>query len=190
MIGQRHPGHEPRALRGGHVQQEPGDEHRLGHVSDPPLQGLSAGHERPRPADRPAVARLGRAADLPDHRRDRERVLRRDRRAAPRGADHPGPRPRDAQGSRRQLARRRLEPSRRQGPERSGPCSNRAGRSAAELRGRGLEPLRARLERLGITRTSPSTGMKFVSPTQRGTTWRCRWSTIPAPAVGRGSSRG
>ena len=25
--------------------------------------------------------------------------------------------------------------------------------------------------------------MKLVSPAQRGTTWRCTWSTIPAPAT-------
>jgi hypothetical protein len=30
---------------------------------------------------------------------------------------------------------------------------------------------------------SASTGMKFVSPFQRGTTWRWPWSTIPAPAT-------
>jgi hypothetical protein len=30
---------------------------------------------------------------------------------------------------------------------------------------------------------SASTGMKFVSPDQRGTTWRCTWSAIPAPAM-------
>ena len=35
----------------------------------------------------------------------------------------------------------------------------------------------------GSTLTSASTGMKFVSPPQRGTTWRCTWSAIPAPAT-------
>ena len=35
----------------------------------------------------------------------------------------------------------------------------------------------------GITFTSPSTGMKFVSPPQRGTTCRCPWSGMPAPAI-------
>jgi hypothetical protein len=35
----------------------------------------------------------------------------------------------------------------------------------------------------GSTFTSASTGMKFVSPAQRGTTWRCTWSTMPAPAI-------
>ena len=34
------PGHEPCPLGGGHVQQEPGHEHRLGHLPDPPLRGL------------------------------------------------------------------------------------------------------------------------------------------------------
>jgi len=35
----------------------------------------------------------------------------------------------------------------------------------------------------GITLTSASTGMKFVSPAQRGTTWRWMWSVMPAPAM-------
>src|SRR5581483_10784296 len=35
----------------------------------------------------------------------------------------------------------------------------------------------------GSTFTSPSTGMKLVSPFQRGTTCRCTWSSIPAPAT-------
>ena len=35
----------------------------------------------------------------------------------------------------------------------------------------------------GSTFTSARTGMKFVSPAQRGTTWRWTWSTIPAPAM-------
>ena len=35
----------------------------------------------------------------------------------------------------------------------------------------------------GITLTSASTGMKFVSPAQRGTTCRWPWSGIPAPAM-------
>ena len=35
----------------------------------------------------------------------------------------------------------------------------------------------------GSTFTSASTGMKFVSPAQRGTTCWCTWSTIPAPAM-------
>src|SRR5215210_2676753 len=35
----------------------------------------------------------------------------------------------------------------------------------------------------GMTFTSARTGMKFVSPVQRGTTCRCTWSTMPAPAI-------
>src|ERR671931_2381310 len=35
----------------------------------------------------------------------------------------------------------------------------------------------------GITWTPARTGMKFVSPFQRGTTCRCRWSSKPAPAT-------
>jgi len=35
----------------------------------------------------------------------------------------------------------------------------------------------------GRTFTSASTGMKFVSPAQRGTTCRWTWSTMPAPAM-------
>ncbi len=35
----------------------------------------------------------------------------------------------------------------------------------------------------GSTFTSASTGMKFVSPDQRGTTWTCTWSAMPAPAT-------
>jgi len=34
-----------------------------------------------------------------------------------------------------------------------------------------------------MTLMSASTGMKFVSPFQRGTTWRWAWSTMPAPAT-------
>src|SRR5215210_3031851 len=35
----------------------------------------------------------------------------------------------------------------------------------------------------GMTFTSARTGMKFVSPAQRGTTCRWTWSTTPAPAI-------
>ena len=43
---------------------------------------------------------------------------------------------------------------------------------------------RARLSSAsGITFTSASTGMKLVSPAQRGTTWRWTWSRTPAPAI-------
>src|SRR5262249_20561414 len=42
----------------------------------------------------------------------------------------------------------------------------------------------------GSTFTSPSTGMKLVSPFQRGTTCRWTWSSIPAPATRRLSPRG
>ena len=104
--GQRHPGHEPCALRGGHVQQEPGDLDRLDHVPDPPLQGLTGRHDGSRAADRSAVARLGRAAHVPDHRRDRERVLRRDGRAPARGPVYAGARSGHIEGGRRQLASR------------------------------------------------------------------------------------
>ena len=83
-----------RALLGrGHVQQESGHEHRLDRLSDPSLQGLAEGHERPRAEDGPAVARLGRARHLPPHRGDRQRVLRRDRRAHARMPDDAGTRP-------------------------------------------------------------------------------------------------
>ena len=47
---------------------------------------------------RPAVDRLGRAADCRRRRGDRERVLRRHGRPHPRGADDAGARPGDAQG--------------------------------------------------------------------------------------------
>src|SRR4030095_5888810 len=35
----------------------------------------------------------------------------------------------------------------------------------------------------GMTRVAPTTLMKFVSPLQRGTRCRCRWPTMPAPAL-------
>jgi hypothetical protein len=35
----------------------------------------------------------------------------------------------------------------------------------------------------GITLVWPATVMKFVSPAQRGTTWRWMWSSTPAPAA-------
>ena len=35
----------------------------------------------------------------------------------------------------------------------------------------------------GITSTPPMTGMKFVSPLQRGTMCQCRWPGTPAPAT-------
>ena len=35
----------------------------------------------------------------------------------------------------------------------------------------------------GMTRVSPTAVMKFVSPDQRGRTWRCTWAGIPAPAA-------
>ena len=76
------------------VQQDAGHEPRLGHVPDPALQGRAEGDERRRPAAGQAAARRGRAAVLPDPGGGRERVLRRDGRAHPPGADDAGPRPR------------------------------------------------------------------------------------------------
>ena len=52
----------------------------------------------------------------------------------------------------------------------------RAGQASAILR-------RVSSRCSGMTLMSASTGMKFVSPFQRGTTWRCQWSTMPAPAT-------
>ena len=43
--------------------------------------------------------------------------------------------------------------------------------------------LRVSVRCSGITFTSARTGMKFVSPAQRGTTCRWTWSTTPAPAI-------
>ena len=51
IVGHRDQGPAARS-RGGHVQQEPGHEPRLGHLPDPALQGLAERDERPRPADR------------------------------------------------------------------------------------------------------------------------------------------
>ena len=50
------------------------------------------------------------------------------------------------------------------------------GQAAASLR-------RVGLSASGMTLTSESTGMKFVSPAQRGTTCSWTWSTTPAPAM-------
>ena len=52
---------------------------------------------------RPAGDRLGRAADRADRRGDRQRVLRRDGRPPPQGADDGGQRPRRARGRRHRL---------------------------------------------------------------------------------------
>ena len=65
------------------------------------VHGLTP-HRRARPG-RPELAHdgLGRAAAVAGARGDRQRVLRRDRRADPRGADDAGPRPGCAQGCRK-----------------------------------------------------------------------------------------
>ena len=96
---------------------------RLGHLPDPPLQGLTEGDERPRPAAR--ISRRsgsGEPVTCPIDRRDRQRVLRRDRRAHARGADDAGPRPRDPQGRRHQLDRQSHGRHASSGPE-TGPSS-------------------------------------------------------------------
>ncbi len=71
-------------------------------------------------------------------------------------------------GIARRLAHRR--PSRR---SRRQPTSAQACTSSS----------RVSASRLGSTRVCPTTGMKFVSPPQRGTTCWCRWAAMPAPAI-------
>src|SRR5262249_28595961 len=56
------------------------------------------------------------------------------------------------------------------------PRPRRSGQASASLR-------RVSRRCSGMTLMSASTGMKFVSPFQRGTTWRWPWSTMPAPAT-------
>ena len=83
---ERHPGHEPCAVRRGHVQQEPGHEHRLGHLSDPPLRGCAeVTHVLVQRLDQPSLG-SGEPVTCPCDRRNRERVLRRNGRAYARGA--------------------------------------------------------------------------------------------------------
>ena len=85
---------------------EGGHERRLGHVSDPALQGRADGHAEGAVEDRrarPVRQRLPhdgrrRAGAGPDGGRDRQRVLRRHGCPHPRGADDAGPRPQLAQG--------------------------------------------------------------------------------------------
>ena len=62
-------------------------EPRLGHVPDPALQGHAEGDDGRRPAQGAATAGRGRVGASGDRAGDRQRVLRRDRRAHPRGAD-------------------------------------------------------------------------------------------------------
>ena len=81
--------------------------------------------------DQPSLG-LGRAAHVPDHRRDRERVLRCDRRAPARGAVHARPRSCDAEGRGRRLGRRAApDCNEHQGPGRSGPLVVKATESYA-----------------------------------------------------------
>ncbi|MPZ35783.1 MAG: molybdopterin-dependent oxidoreductase, partial [Rhodospirillales bacterium] len=67
-------------------------------LSDPALQGRPQGDEPGSAADRPASDGCRRAADHPASRRDRERVLRRDRRTDPAGPDDARGRAGDAPG--------------------------------------------------------------------------------------------
>ena len=55
----RRSGCEPLALGGGAVHQGPYDEPRLGHISDPSLQGVADGHDDGRATSRPGPGRLG-----------------------------------------------------------------------------------------------------------------------------------
>ena len=96
--GLRDPGCQPGDHRAGDVLEEPRHLARLGVVPDPPLQGRAGDHDRaPEPAGAP-LQRVGRAGDRSGRRRDRKRVLRRDREAHPDDADDAGPRARGAEG--------------------------------------------------------------------------------------------
>ena len=70
------------------------DEPRLGQLPDPALQGRTERHDRRRAAARPALVGLGRAHHRGRPGRDRERLLRRDRRAPLPHADDTRIRPR------------------------------------------------------------------------------------------------
>src|SRR5581483_1031962 len=98
-------GRQPGADRRGHVRQGPGDEPRLGLVSDPSLQGPSGSHDGRRAAHRPAVDRQRRAAGGGGRSCHCHRVLRRHGGSPLRCADDAGPPPGRAQGrGRRRLA--------------------------------------------------------------------------------------
>ena len=98
-----------------HVQQVERDEPRLGDLPDAPLQGqpdrshprvVSHGCSGP---ERSGLThdRIGRTCPFAGRRRDRERVLRRDRGADQGGADVAGPCPRKPEGGRSSLTTRR-----------------------------------------------------------------------------------
>ena len=80
----------------------------------------------------------------------------------------------------------RFDPLGSRGTPDSGVCipSGRCGRRTPPSRARRREAAAAtRRGAPGSPCTSASTGMKFVSPLQRGTTCRWPWSTMPAPAM-------
>ena len=102
--GEPDPVDQPGALGRGDVQQEQRDQHRLGDLPDPSLQGCPGADDGSRPAHRPALAGLRGAGHVPDDRGDRERVLRRDRRQDARSAHDAGARQGNPRGRRRRLA--------------------------------------------------------------------------------------
>ena len=77
-----------RSTRRSTFNKTSGHEPRLGHVSDPALQGRAEGDDGRRPAHGLSYRRVAASRRPSAHRgRDRQRVLRRDGRAHPRGAD-------------------------------------------------------------------------------------------------------
>ena len=79
------------------LQQDEGHRPRLGHVPDPAVQGRAEGDHGRRPAQGARTAGRRRVAAPGDRSGNRQRVLRRDRRPHPRGADDAGPGPRSAE---------------------------------------------------------------------------------------------
>ena len=74
--------------------------------------------------------------------------------------------------------------ARRAAPRRGGRPARVGGRGPRDQPGQASASLaRVSLRCSGSTLTSARTGMKFVSPAQRGTTCWWMWSTTPAPAI-------
>src|SRR5262249_50466083 len=101
--GRRHADHEPRDGGADALQQEQRGERRLRELPAPALQGRTNGDAHRRPADGCGAAGRRRADDDRGTCGDRERVLRRDGRAAPAGALYARAGTGSAEGRRRGL---------------------------------------------------------------------------------------
>src|SRR3954454_23826832 len=118
------PGHKPRTPRGSSLLEDQRDEPRLGHLSDPAFQGAPESHPDRDQHPRPAPTRSRRRDTRTGAGRDRQCVLRRNRRSP---LPLPNDPPRRARGPRRRRQVRaltkRLGPGSTPGPSAPRPAA-------------------------------------------------------------------